>query len=240
MTTIIQFTEFFARYQQFGSRDDQEALAGLSAFFDRVRSEWPRRMEAIHQEEFLQAPSFNVFRVLHLERKETLLHTPMLGHLLDPTASHRQGLVFLRTFLDVLRECHAADLPDSDAGRWTVRTEFDIGLHGRLDLLIENAPKKCVIVIENKVDAHDYGHQLRCYQTWMAEHRANWSRLLVYLTPDGRCPHTKSECVCLSYGDDVLGFLKQALLEITAPPVKETVRQYVALIESWLEEFDDQ
>jgi hypothetical protein len=240
MIEISEFTDFLARYRQFTCRGDQQAFAGLPAFFDRVRSEWPRLMEGLRQEAITEAPGFNVFRILHLERKETSLHTPMLGHLLDPTASHGQGLVFLRAFLNGLRERHAVDLPDADAGRWTVRTEFDIGLHGRLDLLIENPSRKCFIVIENKVDTHDHGHQLRNYREWIKEHRADCRQTLIYLTPDGRCPKKRTDCLCLSYQRDVLGFLRKASSEIAAPPVNEIVRQYCAIIESWLENFDEQ
>lgn len=238
MATIPEFTDFLARFRQVICRGDQQVLAGLPAFFDRVRSEWPHLMEGLRQEAITEAPRFNVFRILHLERKETSLHTPLLGHLLDPTASHGQGLLFLRAFLNRLRERHGVDLPDADAGRWTVRTEFHIGLHGQLDLLIENPLKKIVIVIENKVDTHDHGHQLR--RSWMNEHRADWPRLLIYLTPDGRCPKKECDCLCLSYGEDVLEFLKKALLEVTAPPVKETVEQYCDIITSWVENLDEQ
>lgn len=240
MPTLPEFTDFFARYQRFCCHDDQQALIGLPAFIHRVRSEWPRLMEGLRQEAITEAPAFNVFRVLHLERKETTLHTPMLGHLLDPTASHGQGLVFLRALLNGLRERPAVDLPDPDEGRWTVRTEFDLGIHGRLDLLIENPPKKCVIVIENKVDGHDHKHQLRNYLHWMNEHRPDWSQTLIYLTPDGRCPKSECACLCLSYGEDVLEFLKKALREVTAPPVKETVEQYCDLITSWVENLDEE
>jgi hypothetical protein len=241
MSSIAEFRAFFRRYQDFIGCDERESYAGWGRFLDRARSELPQLLEAVRSEEAQCAPRFNIFRTLCLERKEEDFHTPMLAHLLDPSGIHSQGLLFLNAFFIMLRERlreRQSFLPSIEClrqGQWMIRPEFYIGggkNGGRLDLLIENARKKYVVVIENKIDTDDSPEQLKRYYDWMVRHRSDYQwRLLIYLTPDGRCPKFgKCDCICLSYANDIRTFLNRALQGVKAAPVCAIVRQYLAIL----------
>ncbi len=245
MIAKSQFQDFFRRYRESvgGSNDDD--CDSLARFFDRVRPEMARLREAVLQEEKDSAPDFNIFRALRLERKETVLHTPMLAHLLDPSASHGQGVLFLRGFLKVVLR-HPCSVPSDESvegGHWMVLREFYIAGVGIIDLLIENPGKKCIIVIENKIDADDHSGQLRQYQEWVASNRPDYRwRQLIYLTPDGRCPTSDKadSWLCLSHRRNVSQFLEESLGEVKPPSVRAIVQQYIAILKHLTEDNDDQ
>jgi hypothetical protein len=239
VNSISDFRQFFGRYQQF----EQTAHDAFVHFLDRVRPELPPLMEAIRQEEMEFAPRFNVFRALGMERKEDDLHTPILAHLLNPSAQHAQGAIFLNHFFDVVRS-YDPGMPDAMSlqnGHWAIRPEFPIG-RGIVDLLLENARQKYIILIENKIDTDDHDDQIPRYHDWLYANRRHYRwRQLIYLTPDGREPLSCSGCkyLALSYTKDIVGFLAAALPEVRAHAVTEVVRQYLALLKSWMEDDDD-
>ncbi len=121
-----------------------------------------------------------------------------------------------------------------DEGQWLVQREFFAGtVDGYLDLLIENARKKYILVVENKIESDEHTDQLGRYRKWMETSRPSYDcRQLVYLTPDGRSPRSAGggHCVCLSYGIHIVGFLGAALQEVQAAPVREVVRQYLMVL----------
>jgi hypothetical protein len=240
MNTIDGFQDFFDRHRYF----EQAIDSRLATFFGRVRSELPSLLECLRQEEMLFAPRFNIFRVLDIERKEDVLHTPMLAHLLDPSSQHAQGAVFLKIFFETIRQ-YSDDVPDASSlqgGHWIVRPEFYIGSGSVVDILIENARKKFVVLVENKIDTDDHNDQIPRYCTWLENHRRGYKwRLLIYLTPDGRNPISSKGCkfLPLSYRKDIVGFLTTALQKVEAEPVREVVRQYRAILKDRMDEDDD-
>lgn len=239
MNSMNDFQQFFGRYRQF----EQETHDTFVRFLDRVRPELPRLMEAVREEEMESAPRFNVFRALGMERKEDDLHTPILSYLLDPSAQHAQGGVFLRHFFEVVRR-HTT-MPDARSlqnGHWAIRREFFIGSGGIVDILLENARQQYVVVIENKIDTDDHGDQIPRYHKWLCENRRHYRwRQLIYLTPDGREPLSCSGCefLTLSYTKDIVGFLAAALPEVKAQAVMEVVQQYLTLLKGWMKDDDD-
>lgn len=245
MISKSQFQDFFRRYQESVGDSHQANCNRLARFFDRVRPEMARLREAVRQEEKDFAPDFNIFRALNVQRKETVLHTPMLAHLLDPSAAHGQGLLFLRCFFHIVRQQKNAVLPDVSmaAGHWMVLREFYIAGVGIIDLLIENPGKKCIIVIENKIDAHDHSGQLHKYQRWVDITRPDYQwRQLIYLTPNGREPmsDTVDSWLCLSHRRHISQFLVEALADVKPPSVRAIVQQYVAILKQLTENNDDQ
>jgi len=245
MISQSQFHDFFRRYRESiggGNEDDCDTLV---RFFERVRPEMARLREAVLQEEKDFAPDFNIFRALHVERKETVLHTPMLAHLLDPSATHGQGLLFLRGFLNMVRRHPSALPPDEFVGdgHWMILREFYIACVGIIDLLIENPGKKCIIVIENKIDADDHAGQLHQYEEWVEKNRPDYQwRQLIYLTPDGRCPTSDKadSWLCLSHRRNVSRFLEESLEDVKPPSVRVILQQYIAILKHLTEENDDQ
>ena len=251
MKSLVEFGDFFRRYQQFVGDagiggDEAETPCGddFIRFFDGIRPELSCLLEAVRREDQELAPRFNIFRALHIEHKEAVCHTPMLAHLLDPSGSHGQGMAFLKPFLNMVQQRSDSKPPDGflEGGHWTVLREFCIAGVGILDVLIDNPGKKCVIVIENKIEADDHAGQLPNYKAWVEESRHDYDwRHLIYLTPDGRCPKSQKtrDWLCLSYKKDIRAVLKEALHEVNAPPVQEAVRQYLSILSELSEDSDD-
>ena len=252
MTSIADFRAFFDRCRQREHEHaDRSTMAGFCDFFQRVGPKLDELLEAARREEALEeaqfAPYFNVFRALEIERKEEILHTRMLAHLLSPSGRHGQGLLFLKSFFDAAIEHPEFIPPDGpiEEAHWLVQKEFYIAGVGELDLLIENARKRYIIVIENKIGGNDQVGQLCKYRKWMDDARADYDsrqRQLIYLTPNGRPPISNKGCKCLqfSYSEHIRGFLDAALKEVQAAPVKEIVRQYLAVVNALTEERDEQ
>jgi hypothetical protein len=240
MKSIAEFQDFIGRYRHF-EREHHHSVAG---FMGRVASELPSLLEAVRQEETLFAPRFNIYRALNIDRKEDVLHTPLLAHLLNPSAPHSQGSLFLKHLFETIRT-HHVDMPDSNSlaeGHWMVQPEFFIGL-GIVDLLIENAQKKYVVLIENKIDSDDHNDQIPRYYEWLEKHRRNYKwRQLIYLTPNGRSPISCEGCkyLRLSYRRDVVGLMEAAWHEVKAQSVQEVVKQYLAILKEWMEDNDDE
>jgi hypothetical protein len=249
MTSIADFRAFFDRCRQREHEHaDRSTMAGFCDFFQRVGPKLDELLEAARREEAQEearfAPYFNVFRALEIERKEAILHTRMLAHLLSPSGRHGQGLRFLKAFFDAARSNKGFLPPDEpiEEGYWRVQKELCIA-GGKLDLLIENARKRYIIVIENKIDSEDKPGQLCRYRGWMDDSRSGYGcRQLIYLTPNRRPPIFGEGCKCLrfSYKTNIRGFLDAALKEVQAAPVKEIVRQYLAVVNALTEERDEQ
>ncbi len=198
MPSVTEFGAFFDRFRRFQDVDHDK----WAAYMDRVRSELPGLQQAVRREALQSAPHFNIFRILNIVQKEAEFHTAFLEHLLDPSATHGQGLLFLECLFDCWKSRIAPPFGPLDDGNWAVRREFPIP-GGILDLLIDNDKKKYVLVIENKIGTDDHDDQLRRYREWMDADRQGWNGQLVYLTPNGRCP-TLSLCgECLSHDEDI-------------------------------------
>lgn len=97
------------------------------------------------------------FNVLDFFRIDETLHSRLLGFFLDKNASHGQGDLFLKKFIEKL------GYTDYDKGKWNVTVEKQ-----RIDILIERNYPHSVVIIENKSnDAKDQENQI--YRYW---HRA--------------------------------------------------------------------
>jgi len=101
---------------------------------------------------------FNVLNFFHID--ETL-HSRLLGFFLDKNASHGQGDLFLRKFIEKL------GYGDYEIGKWKVTIEKQ-----RIDILIERKTPHSAIIIENKSNnACDQENQI--YRYW---HRTIYSK----------------------------------------------------------------
>lgn len=173
--------------------------------------------------------SFNLFRILGVERLEVSTHSAILRELLDPRGSHGQGAVFLRRFVEVL------ELPAFDYEQGRVDAEYGIGSvtktsGGRLDLRISDGigPR---IIIENKIDAGEQADWVTRY----LDHAPGAT--LVFLTLGANEPTNipgtgrPERLVCISYGSQILDWLFECRKEaVNAPVVRESLSQYIALV----------
>ena|SRR5438094_970737 len=241
---------FFERLDDFKKQEEQ-SLPLLGRFLERLEVKLPKLQDEEKSWRRATAPNFNVFRVLHLERRETKLHSRFLAELLDPKGIHDQGDRFLTAFLELLENVRlhrpAEWRPD---WVWKIRTEevirpaqvgdtrSAISELYRLDIVLRCEQGKFIMVIENKVDAAESDNQLFHYEEWLQKQRRFDFRNLVFLTPDGREPETisKDKCLCLSYREHVTEWLRNMANEIK--PQRDlshlhfAIDQYLQLLDS--------
>ena len=217
---------------------------GFEGFFRRLARDLPRLQESRRRKALFRAPDFNIFRVLPIERREVFLHSPMLAHLLDPTASHGQGYLFLGAFFQVAHKNARLSPPAEplDPSQWSVRPEVYIG-NGSIDLLIECPTQGYVLVVENKIDAAEHPTQLSRYYRWLQERQSDYPNpQLVFLTPTGRASDSKQKIpyVRMSYHRDIREIVNQTVDQIRAPRVQELMNQYRAILNDWAQEETDE
>ena len=128
------------------------------------------------------APNFNLFQILEVEGAEVSTHSVFLAHLLNPTEAHGQGDLFLSKFFGEVGHAQLASFDD-----WFISKELPFR-GGRLDIVLQSAKARAIIVIENKISTEDHANQLGDYRRWLdmpMRKRAFGTRLLLYLTPAG-------------------------------------------------------
>ncbi|MFB0515789.1 MAG: PD-(D/E)XK nuclease family protein, partial [Candidatus Neomarinimicrobiota bacterium] len=184
----------------------------------------------------VHAPSFNVFKVLQLEAREDDVHTPFLADLLNPQGAHSQKYLFLRAFINAMLQIHSgfpAPEDDIEQHTWFVEAHKYIG-QGTLDIVVSCPSLSYLIAIENKIYAGEQADQLARYASWLDDNR-EWysSQALVYLTPTGELSETADPTTYFtaSYHGQIAGMLKAALPGISAPHLRETVLQYLEVIQ---------
>ena len=131
---------------------------------------------------------FNVFDYL---RTDELGLSRVIADLLDPRASHGQGTLFLRSFLERL-----GGLPlccDLDECRVSVAAEHRIP-SGRIDLVVRigmpDGEAFC-LAVENKPFAPDKNNQIKDYLKHLKDKYVE-RFLLLYLSPTGEGPSEQS------------------------------------------------
>ncbi|MCL2484993.1 MAG: PD-(D/E)XK nuclease family protein [Endomicrobia bacterium] len=168
--------------------------------------------------------NFNIFNILRVSRLE-LPHSNVIAALLNPKEHHSKGNTFLKLFLKKL------DINETEFSLENAKVKTEVTLdNGRVDIVIESGKKS--IFIENKIDADDQNKQLERYY----KHKPY---KLFYLTLDGRDAREESagnleegrEYSSISYGDEILQWLKECLKEsVNFPMLRETIQQYINLI----------
>lgn len=204
----------------------------LSEISNRLRMEKRSRGDA-----------FNIFTELGLTTDEVKLHSSFVAMLLNPDATHGQGDIFLKTFIEMLEEKrNPGQLPlYLDTPNTVVKVEKDIGAvkgehGGRIDIYMADN-NGYFVIIENKIYAGDQENQMKRYWNFAQEKSKNNSNKyrLVYLTLDGHDPSKDSkndlesnEYICLSYKNDIVTWLNKCLgLTIRQPLLRETINQYI-------------
>lgn len=146
---------------------------------------------------------FNIFDVLKISRTE-IRHSNTLSWLLDPTENHGLGDAFLKSIFQRLVE------NDSD-NRYAVFNVLLMDYYSftvyrewkNIDILLVSGDEKCVMAIENKVGSHEHSNQLNRYRELLEKEYPDYTRLFVYLTPDGEEPSDVANWDVMSYTDTV-------------------------------------
>lgn len=135
-----------------------------------------------------QSKRFNFFDAVGMTNQE-IRHSAFLAFLLDPGQSHGVGETFLRAFLN---RCFAHDTELMSLLKLTtvrVRREWN-----NIDLLVESAADRLVVVIENKVWSGEHGDQLARYLGTVQKNYPGWSIQGIYLTPSSARASHASYC----------------------------------------------
>ena len=180
-----------------------------------------------------ESPHFNVFKILGLDRKEVLTHTPFLANLLSPFDSHQQSNLFLKYFLQ-----QVLNFPNQDIENqiWNIRKEYE-----QIDLRIVNTFLRKAVFIENKIYTVAHSGQLsRYFKNWKENYTGG---AFIYLTINGDSPPVEgfdetiypkkeilSELIILSYKKDIYRWLESCIVDIQSKKVQYTVHQYLDLI----------
>lgn len=173
---------------------------------------------------------FNLFDVLKISRAE-IRHSNMLGWLLNPNENHGLGDTFLRGTLQRLVE------NDLD-GRYDVFNVLLMDLYSfsvmrewkNIDIILTSADEKTVIAIENKVGSHEHSNQLNRYREILEQEYPGYSRLCVFLTPDGETPSDVENWDVLTYSD-VVEVLEEVNARIkVSPDVDLMIKNYIDIV----------
>ncbi len=196
-----------------------------------------------------EAEKYNIFHILNIRHGETKTHTPYLINLLNPRASHAQGLVFFNLFINSIAPEEKKHLyKDLKVSNLRVKEEKSTE-DGRLDIFIESfdIKEKFVIVIENKINAKDQGKQLSRYYIYCKKLGfSDDNILLIYLTKSGAEASDFSmsasererlkKCgvlVNMSYRHDVKNIMKAYIQELQSEKVKFIAQQYLDIIKTF-------
>ncbi len=240
---IEMIRAFLGRFDGFKQQEEQ-SLPLLGRFLSRLMAELPQLQEQERNWRRTTAPDFNVFRALHLERRETKLHSRFLAELLDPDGIHGQGDRFLTEFLDLAKRSGLrapSEWPEPRYGMrlWETTTEEAVRESDRLDIVIRCRRASFIMVIENKIDAAEGIDQLSRYDGWLQEQKQDFDfRNLVFLTPNVREPKTISagKCLGLSYREHVTEWLRNMANEIKPQQglshLHFAIDQYLELLDS--------
>jgi hypothetical protein len=191
----------------------------------------------------LRPPTFNIFEVLGLAHSEVRTHSALLAYLLNPSEGHNQGTVFLKAFVELLRErekplAAPSVLPENTTREWSCHPELYLKSWGLADIVIR-APNS-LILIENKIYAGDQHRQLYRYWQYALEQKVPY--LLVYLTPHGTSPSPYSlsgeqgtvpekHLILLSYRTHIRPWIQSMAAKVSAVSISEVLWQYANLVE---------
>jgi hypothetical protein len=160
-----------------------------------------------------QRARFNLFEAIGAVRSE-LRHSNFLAFLLSPSQTHGLGANVLRPMLKAVvelipresREISSIEIAVAELNDAIVYREY-----GDIDILIEVSELKCVVVIENKIDANESDGQLEKYKAFVDKKYPDWRKFFVFLTPEGDNPGHPLY-VAFSYRA-LIGILKKVLAD---------------------------
>ena len=242
VSLLNRFRQFRQEPEQQLSESPLHAQVKIADFLDRFRKArpGPDGLDAKQAKwEARNAPHFNVFRVVGLQRRETKLHSPILAEFLNPSGIHGQGTEFLKAFLSMIKKTGLSDLGGllessefPKASDWEIIADRKFKESGRPDIRLNCRRCGFHMVIENKVDAPEGLDQLRRYAKDLETEKDFPKRYLVFLTPTGRLPKTEdpAKCICISYREHIVQWLEQVKKSLEAPWLRTTVEQYLEIV----------
>lgn len=193
--------------------DLEERIKSLGRFLEEVehRLEDVRREKARQYSEFFSNLSHRIasarraeialdrrlarrFNVLDYLRTDELGLSRIIADLLDPSATHGQGTLFLERFFAVFSDyLDFAKYLSLDRSYISVEVEKEITEQRRIDVFVQIVYGKSahVLAIENKPYAEDQSRQVHDYLQYLQD-RFEDLFSLIYLSPRGEGPTEES------------------------------------------------
>jgi len=170
---------------------------------------------------------FNIFSILRDESDEVNLHSKFIYELLNPNGSHGMGDVFLKLFFKFVK------LDEFMEESFRVYREFY-----NIDILLLSKAK--AIIIENKIQTYEHSNQLKRYFETI-EDKGYKDIKIIYLTLFGSEPDSlKDRVINISYKDEIREWIDKSISIVAKyPPIRETLIQYLNLIEKLTYKKDD-
>ena len=175
---------------------------------------------------------FNIFDVLNIVHTE-IRHSSTIAWLLDPNGTHGLGHHFLKLFLKYFISNNKESLSSIinlftieflNLNNVEIRKEWN---HIDIMVLIDDKDQKIVIAIENKIKTKEHGNQLHRYRETIEKKFPDYTKLYIYLSPDGLIPSDENWSV-LSYSiiaDIIEGLLKNKK-DVLNTNIIEFISQY--------------
>lgn len=247
MTTAQSLINWFEQFRIFSSELSQSKTMQSIAQFESLLAGHVAIKSKIDYWEHKEASEFNIFNILkHIVHREEILHSPLLGELLDINGNHRQGRLFYDAFLRQLSG------QDKLLDQFNPSNNLYFSMHlekwtgdGAIDILLRyHSPvDSFAIAIENKVYAGDQPNQLERYTTYLQREFDN-NFLLLYLTPWGSKPKDNSikgekfsalqqsgQIQLISYREHIMGFITETIQVIASEKVASIAKQYLQCIQ---------
>ncbi|MFC1547216.1 PD-(D/E)XK nuclease family protein [Candidatus Neomarinimicrobiota bacterium] len=228
-------TRFLQRYKNLIDAQAWRDVEKFKESFNDLRPRIKSMLDAMEEQVRLHAPTFNIFKALHLEGRADEIHTPLLASLLDPQGDHGQRHLFLKAFIHAMAQGHEYfPVPEGeiDIHQWFVAPHKYIG-HGTLDIVLSSPAMSYQVVIRNRIYTEDQDDELRRYFDWLEDNRDYYRhQALVVLTPTGEAiedidPHSYFTA---SYRGQISDMLRKVLPGISATHLRETILQYLDIV----------
>jgi len=246
---ITSIEILIGEYEALKLNFEQERIDEDIPKYDSLLNDFSLMKKEYHNWNRQEAEKYNIFHILNIRHGETKTHTPYLINLLNPKASHAQGLLFFNLFINSIalgeKNKFYQNLKVSNLRVKEEKSTED----GRLDIFIESfgVKEKFVIVIENKINARDQGEQLsRYYSHCKKIGFTDDNILLIYLTKSGAeasnfsmLPEERErlkKCgvlVNMSYRHDIKNIMKTYIQELQSEKVKFIAQQYLDIIKTF-------
>jgi thiamine phosphate synthase YjbQ (UPF0047 family) len=174
---------------------------------------------------------FNIFEALGAVRQE-LRHSDFLAFLLDPYQNHGLGDDFLKRFLKRVlfgapeQEVTPVEVDVADLSNAFVRREWH-----NIDILIRDPRARIVCTIENKVTSGEHSDQLKRYRKAVTRKFPEYSRIFVFLTPEGDAPSDEAY-LPYSYGEiaELVDAVRQARASTLGADVRTLMTHYTTML----------
>jgi len=182
---------------------------------------------------------YNIFMEANIAGQE-IRHSAYLANLLDSQGSHFQNNLFLKNFINELKEYN--ELKDSDAvcnfniNNYKIVTEEhhkDEEETGLMDIVLED--DNYAIIIENKTGTKDSKGQLLKYKKF-AQSKELKDYIILYLTPNGDIATddealNDDKIISISYINTIKNTMDKSLEKLSNDRIYDTIVQYIESIQ---------